>query len=124
MTKAEANKLVVQRFLEALEAGDLETLEALQSPNANWWQYRSGNMSLGEYLIGAENLISSTQSRKAKIVSMIAEDDRVAVEILVEFDFGDKVYKNAFHDVFIFEGGLIHEVREYMDAQVTQDGSR
>ena len=44
MTDTQANKAIVQRFLGAIEAGDVETIEALQAPDCTWWVIGGGEM--------------------------------------------------------------------------------
>jgi ketosteroid isomerase-like protein len=53
--------------------------------------------------------------RKVEIVGLVAEADRVAVELRSEFHFGDRIYANEYHDLFVLREGRIVHGREYFD---------
>lgn len=72
-------------------------------------------MSRAEYTGAVKSMLLTAQRRKVEIVGMIAEGDTVAAEIRSEMHFGDRVYRNAYHDLFVVRDGLIVHGREYFD---------
>lgn len=115
MKQADANKAIVRRFLGAVEAGDLDTIEALQAPACTWWVVGAGEMSREAYTDAVKGMLLSASPRKIEIVGMIAEGDTVAAEVTSEMHFGDRIYANEYHDLFVIcEGQIVHG-REYFD---------
>lgn len=115
MKQAETNKDIVRRFLEAVEAGDLDTIEYLQAPSCNWWVLGGGEMSREAYTEAVKGMLLSASPRKIEIVGMIAEGDMVAAEVKSELHFGERVYANEYHDLFVIREGQIVHGREYFD---------
>lgn len=115
---AASAKDIVTRFLKAVEEGDLQTLEALQAPTSTWWVLGSGVITRAQYLDAVKSMLLTADRRKVDIIGMIAEGDAVAVEIESEMHFGDRVYRNAYHDLFVLKDGLIVHAREYLDTAV------
>jgi ketosteroid isomerase-like protein len=112
---AEDAKQIVTRFLKAVEQGDEAVIEALQAPECTWWIVGHGPMSRADYTAAVKSMLLTAQSRKVEIVGMIAEGDTVAAEIRSEMHFGDRVYRNEYHDLFVMRDGLIIHGREYFD---------
>jgi ketosteroid isomerase-like protein len=112
---AEDAKQIVTRFLKAVEQGDEATIEALQAPDCTWWIVGHGAMSRADYTEAVKSMLLTAQSRKVEIVGMIAEGDTVAAEVRSEMHFGDRVYRNEYHDLFVIRDGLIVHGREYFD---------
>jgi ketosteroid isomerase-like protein len=112
---AEDAKQIVTRFLKAVEQGDEATIEALQAPDCTWWIVGHGAMSRADYTEAVKSMLLTAQSRKVEIVGMIAEGDTVAAEVRSEMHFGDRVYRNEYHDLFVVRDGLIVHGREYFD---------
>ena len=116
MTEAiEANKAIVRRFLGAVEAGDLATIEALQAPECSWWVVGGGEMSRAAYIDAVKSMLLTASSRRVEIVGLIGEGDTVAAEIRSRMAFGERVYANEYHDLFVIRDGLIVHGREYFD---------
>ena len=116
MTEAiEANKTIVRRFLSAVEAGDLATIEALQASECTWWVAGGGEMSRAAYTDAVKSMLLTATSRRVEIVGLIGEGDTVAVEIRSRMAFGDRVYVNEYHDLFVIRDGRIVHGREYFD---------
>jgi ketosteroid isomerase-like protein len=110
-----ANKAVVERFLAAIESGDVATIEDLQAPECTWWVLGGDELSRAAYTDAIKSMLLSAASRKVEILGMIAEGDSVAVELRSEMHFGDRVYANEYHDLFVIRGGRIVHGREYFD---------
>ena len=115
MQDSQANKAVVRRFLGAIEAGDLDVIEALQAPDCDWWVIGGGAISRQSYTDQVKAMLLAADRRKVTIIGMIAEGDTVTCEVRSEIHFGDRVYRNEYHDLFRLHDGLIVHGREYFD---------
>jgi uncharacterized protein len=121
MDEAENNKAVVRRFLGAVESGDLETIEALQAPDCTWWVIGGGDMSRQTYTDAVKGMLLAATPRTVTIIGIIAEGNTVAVEVRSEMHFGDRVYANEYHDLFVLKNSLILHGREYFDTRKVAD---
>jgi ketosteroid isomerase-like protein len=115
MDNCEANKAIVRRFLGAVAGGDIKTIEQLQAPDCTWWVIGRGDVSRAAYTDDVRGMLLVADPRKVEIIGMVAEGDTVAAEIRSEFHFGDRIYANAYHDLFVLRGGQIVHGREYFD---------
>jgi uncharacterized protein len=115
MSEAETNKAIVRRFLGAVESGDLEVIEALQAPDCTWWVIGGGEMSRQAYTDAVKGMLLTASPRSVNIIGMIAEGDTVAAEVRSEMHFGDRIYANEYHDLFVLRDGQIIHGREYFD---------
>lgn len=114
-SETDSNKDIVRRFLGAVEAGDLATIEALQAPDCSWWIVGSGEMSRGAYIDAVKGMLLTASPRKVEIIGLIAEGDTVAAEVRSRMHFGTRIYANEYHDLFVVRDGLIVHGREYFD---------
>jgi ketosteroid isomerase-like protein len=115
MSDAATNKSIVRRFLGAVQDGDLDILEALQAPDCTWWVVGGGDMSRQAYIDAVKGMLLTASPRTVKIIGIIAEGDTVAAEVRSEMHFGDRVYANEYHDLFVLRDGQIIHGREYFD---------
>jgi uncharacterized protein len=115
MNEADTNKAIVRRFLGAIESGDLDTIEALQAPHCTWWVIGGGDMSRQSYIDAVKGMLANASPRKVEIIGIIAEGDTVAAEIRSQMHFGDRIYANEYHDLFVLKDGQIIHGREYFD---------
>jgi limonene-1,2-epoxide hydrolase len=115
MQDSQANKAVVRRFLGAIAAGDVAVIEALQAPDCDWWVIGGGAISRESYTDQVKSMLLAADARKVEIIGMIAEGDTVTCEVRSDIHFGDRVYRNEYHDLFVVRGGLIVHGREYFD---------
>lgn len=115
MSGPEANKAIVRRFLAAIPAGDIGTIEELQAPECTWWVLGRGDIPRDSYTDAVRGMLLAANPRKVEIIGMIADGDTVAAEIRSEFHFGDRVYANEYHDLFVIRDGRIVHGREYFD---------
>ena len=115
MSDAATNKSIVRRFLGAVQSGDLKTIEALQAPGCTWWVIGGGDMTRAKYTDAVKGMLLTASTRKVEIIGIIAEGDTVAAEVRSEMRFGDRVYTNEYHDLFVLKDSLIVHGREYFD---------
>jgi uncharacterized protein len=115
MSDVATNKSIVRRFLGAVQDGDLDTIEALQAPDCTWWVVGGGDMTRAEYTDAVKDMLLTASIRKVEIIGIICEGDTVAAEVRSEMHFGDRVYANEYHDLFVIRDGLIVHGREYFD---------
>jgi ketosteroid isomerase-like protein len=115
MGRAEANKMIVRRFLGAVESGDIDTIESLQAADCTWWVIGGGDITRDTYTEAVKGMLLSASTRKVDIIGMLAEGDNVAAEVRSEMHFGDRVYANEYHDLFVIRDGQIVHGREYFD---------
>ena len=115
MTQEELNKEIARRFLGAVEAGDIDTIEALQALECSWWIIGTGELSRESYTDAVKGMLLTASPRKVEIIGIIAEGDAVAAEVRSEMHFGERVYANEYHDLFVIRDGQIVHGREYFD---------
>jgi uncharacterized protein len=115
MSEAETNKDIVRRFLGAVESGDVDVIEALQAPDCTWWVVGGGDMTRQAYTDAVKGMLLTASPRKVEIIGIIAEGDTVAAEVRSEMHFGDRIYANEYHDLFVLKNGQIIHGREYFD---------
>lgn len=115
MKTEERNKEIVCRFLGAVQAGDIDTIERLQGPDCTWWIIGAGEISRQKYTSAVKDMLLAASPREIEIIGMVAEGDTVAAEVRSKLHFGDRVYANEYHDLFVIREGLIVHGREYFD---------
>jgi uncharacterized protein len=115
MSEAETNKDIVRRFLGAVESGDVDVIETLQAPDCTWWVVGAGDMSRQAYTDAVKGMLLTANRRKVEIIGILAEGDTVAAEVRSEMHFGDRIYANEYHDLFVLRDGQIVHGREYFD---------
>jgi ketosteroid isomerase-like protein len=113
-------KDVAAAFLKAVEAGDEATIDALQAPECTWWILGRGIISRADYIAEVKSMLLTADTRAVHITGVIAEGDSVALEIRSEMTFGDHIYRNEYHDIFVVRDGLIVHGREYFDTAAVQ----
>jgi uncharacterized protein len=125
----EANKQIVQEFMETFSKGDVEGILGYLSDDATWWV--AGNVegisgtkdkeAFGQMLSG---IAESTRTGAIQLTPLgwTAEGDRVAVETesYAELENG-RVYNNLYHFVFEVRDGKIEAVKEYLDTEHTTE---
>jgi ketosteroid isomerase-like protein len=121
MSDIEANKAVARRYMQAVEDGDVATIEALQHPDCTWWILGYGDMSRADFIASVTGGLLSARHRKAEVVGLTAEGDRVAVEVRGEMVFPDRTYRNEYHNLLIVRDGQIVSGREYMDTRAAAE---
>jgi len=117
----EKNKAIVRRYMRAVEEGDLETIEALQHPDCQWWILGHGDMTRADFIASVKGGLLSAERRTANVVGITAEGERVAVEVSGEMVFPDRVYRNEYHNLLIIRDGQIVSGKEYMDTRAVAE---
>jgi uncharacterized protein len=119
----EENKIVAQRFLLALCAGDSDTLGSLMADDGTYWTVGSiavsGTMDKPAVMAKVARLPSDIPTGvKMTFGDITAEDDRVCVEARSFADVAPgKLYRNSYHFIFQIENRKIKLVKEYMDTE-------
>jgi uncharacterized protein len=120
-------KHVVRRYLDALVAGDLETIRDSFAEDAVWtihgdlpfagpWHGRDAIVD--EFLTAVGGSLYEPGSVAFEFPTLIGEGDTVALEWRVRARTatgGD--YANAYCGLFVVRDGRIAEVREYLDTR-------
>src|SRR3546814_1969395 len=117
MGDTEANKAVARRYMQAVEEGDVETIEALQHPDCRWWILGHGDMSRADFIASVKGGLLVAQKRTAEIIGITAEGERVAVEVRGEMVFTDCVYRTDYHNLLIVRDGQIVSGKATMDTR-------
>jgi ketosteroid isomerase-like protein len=108
---------VVQRYLDGLAHGDWEALRACLAPEVERvGPYRDTFRGRREYAEFLQNTVSALSGYELVIVDMIADGNRVAVELTETVDDGDARLHTDETVVFDVAGGLIARVAVYLQA--------
>ena len=107
-------------FFETLSAGSEKYLDFYTDDSVIW---TAGDNSIGgirtkkEIISFAQNILAAfPDSVMFKITGMIAEDEKVAVEISGEaIHASGQTYNNQYHFLLRIKDGEILELKEYMD---------
>lgn len=123
----EDNKKLAHEFFGRFSAGDLDGALASMTDDATWWI--AGKPELMGAVAGLKTrkqidrllhgMIGQLKNGlKMTVKSMIAEGDKVAVEVesLGELQNG-RTYNQEYHILLTIRDGKISEVREYLDTQ-------
>jgi uncharacterized protein len=119
-------KAVVTRYVEAVAAGDLPTIEASFSPEVEWTY--PGDLPLSGTWRGRDTVINDFLGKAAgslfaadapvviKLVNILADGDQVFAEWTARATArSGQAYENRCGGVFTVHDGLIVAVREYLD---------
>ena len=122
------SKAVVERYFEALRSGD-PGLPDLLADDVTWWVPEASPMG-GTHegrdavlaLMGSgTDLYDPTVPLEISVESMIAEGDRVAVQLVIDARTAKgEPYHNDYHFAFEVRDGRIQAVREYVDTLYVQ----
>ncbi len=120
------NKAVVARYFEAVNAGDMATIDELLDDRVTFWVPPS--LPDGALFQGKEQVLALFASSVAlydaeaglaiAMGCMTAEEDRVAVELVIEgrAATGARPYRNHYHFLMRVRDGRIVEIREHLDS--------
>lgn len=119
-------KQVIERYLDALLAGDLDTIRDSFAEDATWTMYGElpiagpwvGRDSIvDEFLTGAAGNLFEPGSQQFAFPTMIADGDTVALEWQVRArTAAGTPYDNHYCGIFVVRAGRIAAVREYLDS--------
>jgi len=121
------NKAVVGNFLAALGCGDVEGVKRLITEDVA--AVCTGTCVLSGTRLYPDICAATGQLRQVtrngiefRILSMTAEDDRVAVETEGKSTLlNGKPYNNQYHFLFFVRDGRICRIREYLDTKLVDD---
>lgn len=127
MTQLEENKQLTTRFFDALQRGDADEI-------ANTYCEDGRVITMGNTMISGSRgkeetrtfaagvLDAFPEGLKFSILTMTAEDDRVAVEATSEgLHASGQVYRNHYHFLFTWRDGLLLELKEFLDTEVVTE---
>ena len=119
----QTNKRLVEEFFAKISNGDLPGAFVMIHGDVAWWSAGgerlpfSGVKNKSEF-VEAMTAISTIFPARFELVptGMVAEDDRVAVELAGHAVTADgRNYENLYHSVITFKDGKIIAVKEYHD---------
>ncbi len=112
---------VVQRYLDGLAAADWDKLTACLAPDVERiGPYRDGFRGQAEYAEFLQNTISALSGYELVIAGMIADGNRVAVELSETVDDGDGRLHTDETVLFDVTDGLISRVAVYLQTSERQ----
>lgn len=121
------NKVLVERFFAAMNAGDSAALvDAYAEDGAVWTSGRtliSGTFSKARIRDASGQIFEAfPKGIRFIILAMTAEGERVAVEAESRGEHvSGKLYTNQYHFLFEFRDGLVVRLKEYMDTERVTD---
>lgn len=120
------SKQVVERYLEALVAGDVDAIRDSFAEDAVWTihgdlpiagPWRGRDRIVDDFLGAIGGTLFEPGSQSFEFPTMIAEGDTVALEWRVRARTARGAdYENAYCAIFIVRDCRIAEVREYLDS--------
>lgn len=126
MNIAPTPKQVIQRYLDALLAGDIDTIRDSFAEDATWTMYgelpiagpwRGRDSIVDEFLTRAAGALFEPGSHAFDFPTLIAEGDTVALEWRVRArTAAGAPYDNHYCGIFVVRDGKIAAVREYLDS--------
>ena len=113
---AEASKRAALAYYEAMNSRDIDRILATYTEDAKTWVLGEGPYA-GEHPVARETLALFLKSMDIRftILSMIAEDDTVAVELESEGTSGGQPYSNRYHNRLTIRDGRVAYLKEYFD---------
>jgi ketosteroid isomerase-like protein len=117
------NKKLIQEFVAAMQTSNVEKLKTMITDDFSWWIIGKPEylVTAGEhdkdYFLGFfKGTELFPEGPEFTIVSMIAEDNKVATEATFKAKTAmGTYYKNYYHFLFTLENGKVKRMKEYMD---------
>lgn len=123
----EHNKVFIRGFLDAMRRGDTETILASYTDDG-YCESVGRTLISGRYsresiaAIAARIFEAFPEGLQFEILTMTAEDDRVAVEATSRgMHVSGKIYANHYHFLFHLCDGRIAVMKEFMDTEHATD---
>ncbi|MCY4427000.1 MAG: nuclear transport factor 2 family protein [Halieaceae bacterium] len=123
----EENKLAVTAFLEAMNRGDTEALLDAYAEDGYLWTMGntliSGKYDKVQIRAFADGVFEAfPEGLSFRVISMTAEEDRVAVEAVSDGEHSSGVnYNNHYHFLFTLRHGKVASLKEYLDTEKVTD---
>ena len=125
MTRAIDSKAVLCRYVDAVVAGDVDTIRDLFAPDAVW-RLDAGDLPVSGTWMGREAIMNDflavamshyePGTVEIEITAMLAELDQVVLQWTSRARARDgRAYENGCIGLFTVRDGRIQSVREYMD---------
>lgn len=117
------NKELVEEFIVAMQNSNVEKLKTMITNDFSWWIIGKSEylVTAGEhdkdYFLGFfKGTELFPEGPEFNIVSMIAEDNKVATEATFKAKTAmGTFYENYYHFLFVIENGKVKRMKEYMD---------
>ena len=122
----EQHKATAAEFFARFSASDIPGALATMTDDATWWIPGKPELSPTAGLYQKDRITKLFHAMLKQLKSglkmtptgMVAEGDRVAVEVVSEGDLKNgRLYRQEYHMLLEFRGGKICAVREYLDTQ-------
>ncbi|MCK9504157.1 MAG: nuclear transport factor 2 family protein [Porticoccaceae bacterium] len=111
-----SNKQYIALFFDALERGAIETIQSLIATGVKWEIVGLGARSRDEVCANLEQTFATTDTRSAKLLSLIAEGDEVHALVASSFVYKNgKTLDNTLSLTYRFAANQIIECTEFMD---------
>jgi ketosteroid isomerase-like protein len=131
MNRSNDSKLVLRRYVAAVQAGDVAAIRDAFADDATW-TLEAGDLPISGTWEGRDAIVDdflataiayyAPGSVSVQITAMIAEDDRVALQWTSRARTRDgDPYENGCLGIFTVRDGRIQAVREYMDTLYAHD---
>lgn len=126
-SKPETNKAIVRQFFDALNRGDVPFIVDTYAPDGT---VRTMGNTLISGIFSREQIAAAAggifdvfpEGLEFKILHMIAEGEKVAVEATSEGKhISGPIYSNEYHFLFEFRDGKLLRLKEYMDTERITD---
>jgi ketosteroid isomerase-like protein len=129
MSDLQKNKDLVRAILKHIGDFNIQEIGKLVTDDVIWWV--NGGGQDGQYFYGKEaslkligvvgdNLVDS--KIRLEILGMIAEGDRVAVEVRSYGTMKNgNEYRNSYHEIYEIRDGLVALCKEYADTKYSAD---
>lgn len=125
MTQEMVNKRLVERYVEAVGAGDPRAMREFFAADASW-TLQAGHLPMSGTWEGRDRIIDGCfatamsqyepDSVQLEVTAMVAEHDHVVLEWTSRASTRDgRPYENGCIGLFTIRDGVIAAVREYMD---------
>ncbi len=125
MTEALENKVLLRRYVTALQSGDPQAVGSFFADDARW-TLCAGDLAMSGTWRGLDRIMDGffatamanyePGSVEIEITAMIAEDARVVLQWTSRARTRDgRPYENSCIGIFTIRAGKIQSVREYMD---------
>ena len=126
MAQTSTPTAVLERYLDALLAGDIDTIRDSFAEDATWTMhgdlpisgtYRGRDAIVDDFL-GAAGTLFEPGSQEFGFPTLLAAGDTVVLEwtVRARSAAGD-AYDNRYCGIFVVRDGRIAEVREYLDTE-------
>lgn len=123
----EANKAIALKFMGAVSALDVATIMSLVAEDfkiiTKGSSVLSGNRTLADLPALTEKMAAKLSGPvKTEILSVMADGDRVAIEMEGKATTADgKSYNNEYLFILHIAGGKVHSMTEYMDTRLVDE---